>query len=290
MNTIIGASGQVGSAIVSNLLRSRQPVKAIVRNVKKADELKRSGASVAIADVHDKHALTTVFNDATNVFVLTPESGKEPDVLADTQAILKNYREAITGSHIRKIVALSSMGAQHAKGTGNLQMSYMLEHAFTGLPVKQIFVRPAYYYSNWLAYADTVKTQGILPTFFPPDLPISMISPLDVAALTAGLLADDSDAVNQAIYQLEGPQSYSAHNVAEAFSSVLGSPVTVQQVPRSEWENTLKPLGFSDDGMRNFIEMTEAVINGKATPENTGVIRIKGKTSILEYLQSRLQQ
>jgi uncharacterized protein YbjT (DUF2867 family) len=58
MNTILGASGQVGSAIVSNLLRDRKPVKGIIRDKKKADDLKKKGAAVAIVDIHDERALT----------------------------------------------------------------------------------------------------------------------------------------------------------------------------------------------------------------------------------------
>jgi hypothetical protein len=31
MNTILGASGQVGSAVVADLLKNRQPVKGVIR-------------------------------------------------------------------------------------------------------------------------------------------------------------------------------------------------------------------------------------------------------------------
>ncbi len=290
MNTILGASGQVGSAIVSNLLNNSQPVKGIVRNKEKADKLRKTGVSVAIADIHDKHALTDVLKDSTTVFLLTPETGSEPDILEDTRKILSNYRDAITQWPITRIVGLSSIGAQHDRGTGNLVMSYMLEHAFTGLPVKQIFVRPAYYFSNWLAYADTVKKDRVLPTFFPPDFVIPMISPLDVAAIVADILADDSITDSQVIYEIEGPAAYSSRDVAEAFSGVLGFKVGVQQVPRQDWEQTLRPLGFSDDGIKNFIEMTEAVIDGKASREGINTRSVKGSTTLPEYLTHELSK
>lgn len=41
MNIILGASGQVGSAIVDFLSKEKVDVKAVVRNAKKADALRK---------------------------------------------------------------------------------------------------------------------------------------------------------------------------------------------------------------------------------------------------------
>jgi uncharacterized protein YbjT (DUF2867 family) len=288
MNTVLGASGQVGSAVVDNLLKNRQPVRGVIRNKKKAARLKKAGAAVAVADIHDESALTASFRDATAVLVLTPETGEEPDLMKDTRAVLQNYRKAVEKSSARKIVGLSSVGAQHEKGTGNLMMSYMLEHAFEGLPVKQIFVRPSYYFSNWLEYVDTVKADGVLPTFFPVDLSIPMISPMDVAEIIARVMMENKNEDLQTVYELEGPAWYSSIDVADTFSEILGIKVVTKQIARSEWEKTLKPLGFSKDGIENFIEMTDAVISGKALPEKTNTVSIKGKTSLLQYMKNEL--
>lgn len=288
MNTILGASGQVGSAVVANLLKNRQPVRGVIRNKKKADKLKKAGAAVALADIHDEPALTTSFKGATAVLVLTPESGEEKDMMADVRSVLQNYRSAAEKSAVKKIIGLSSVGAQHERGTGNIQMSYMLEHAFTGLPAKKIFIRPAYYFSNWLEYTDTVKKDGVLPTFFPPDLSIPMISPMDVAEIIANIMTDDRNDDLEIVYELEGPAAYSSNEVAGAFSEVLRKPVKVQTIDRAEWENSLKSMGFSPDGIKNFVEMTEAVIAGIASLERNKTISVKGKTTLKEYLEKEL--
>src|SRR5687767_14485088 len=108
MNTVLGASGQVGSAVVSNLLRDRQPVKGVIRDKKKAARLKKAGAVVAVADIHDEAALIESLKDATSVLVLTPESGEEYDMLSDTREVLQNYRSAVEKSPVKKIVGISS--------------------------------------------------------------------------------------------------------------------------------------------------------------------------------------
>ena len=288
MNVILGASGQVGAALAINLIRKGQPVKGVIRDDKKAARLKKHGADIAIADAFDLPALTKAFKGGSALFALTPENGGSTDVLGDTKKILANYRKALETSSIKKLVGLSSMGAQLDKGTGNLLMSYLLEHAFEGLDMEITFIRPAYYYSNWMMYLDTVKEKGILPTFYPVDLAIPMISPLDVARYAAEIIQMQDSAGK--IYEIKGPILYSSKDVASAFAVVLGKEVTAVQTPRSQWEEVLKNTGFTPDAIKNFIEMTDVVIEGKVKTEENSVVTLTGKTTLQQYILDAVHQ
>src|SRR5205085_2096364 len=103
---------------------------------------------------------------------------------------------------------------------------------FTDLETQTVFVRPAYYLSNWLRYLPVVEEQGILPTFYPVDLKIPMLSPLDVAAFIADLMAKPIE--GSPIYELEGPDWYSSDDVAATLSTVLKRPVEAHQTPRDQ--------------------------------------------------------
>src|SRR5574344_490173 len=126
MNIILGATGQVGSMLVDNLLDKGQPVRAVVRDGLKAQGLKNKGVEVKIADYLDVEALKKAFQGGSSVFLLTPENPESENFINEIQRIISNYREAVLSSGISKIVGLSSMGAQHKSGTGNLMASYML--------------------------------------------------------------------------------------------------------------------------------------------------------------------
>lgn len=284
MNIIQGASGQVGSAVVANLVKKGEPVKGIVRNREKVEQLKKQGAEAAIADVFDQQALTEALKNGSTLFVITPETGKGEDVIGDTKKSLTNIREAIKKSKVKKMVGLSSMGAQYDKGTGNLLMSYLLEHAFNGLAIEQSYIRPAYYYSNWLAYLPVVKESGTLPTFYPVDLSIPMISPMDVAKFASDIISNDDSGGK--IYEVYGPASHTSADVADAFSKALHQDVKAKQIPRHQWPSTLKKIGFSEDAIKNFIEMTDAVIAGSAHAENEGTIVLKGNTTLQQYINN----
>lgn len=282
MNLILGATGRVGSMLVANLLMKGQPVRAVIRSGVKATDLTGKGAEVFVADYFDGAALKKAFQGGSSVFLLTPENPECVDFINESRTIINNYREAIISAKISKIIGLSSMGAQHQSGTGNLVASYLLEHAFSDLEIEQTFVRPAYYYSNWMGFLELVKEHGILPTFFPPEMKLPMIAPEDVAAFLAELMCDATP--HERVYEITGPYAYSSAEIAQIFATVLKRSVTVQQIPPEAWESTLLQAGFSRDGAHNLMLMTQAVIDGKT--KNTTPNPIRYATDFKTYLKN----
>lgn len=284
MKIVLGSTGRVGSEVLENLLSTGHPTKAVIRNPEKKSMLSRDKhLSVAVADALDAPSLQRAFQDGDSVFLLTPESTDSENMVAEIRNIIDNYHRAISGSKISKVIGLSTVGAQHESGTGNLSMGYLLEHGFGDLDIIKIFVRPSYYYSNWLNYAPLVKEQGVLPTFFPADLPVYMCSPMDVGKFVAELMSDDS--AKPGVYELLGPACSTA-DIAKEFSEVFRRPVSVQEIPKSEWWSTIKGFGFSDDVTRNFIAMTEAVIDGRSSPEGNHTT-INFDTTFSGFLQKQ---
>ncbi len=282
MNIILGATGQIGTMLVDNLLEKGQPVKAVIRNHSKAQELKNKGAEVFITDSFEVEALKKAFYGGSSVFLLTPENRKCENFLNETQMIINNYRKAILSSGITKVVGLSSVGAQHKSETGNLVASYMLEHAFSDLKIEQIFIRPTYYFSNWLGYLELVKEHGILPTFFPPEMELPMIAPSDVAKFLSEVMLCETP--QEKMCEITGPHFYSSSDIAKIFEDVLNRDVTLQQLLPEEWESTLIQTGFSTDGAEKFILMTKAVIDGKTKYDTTNPIRFS--TDFKKYLKN----
>jgi uncharacterized protein YbjT (DUF2867 family) len=285
MHIILGASGQVGSQVVRELHRKGEPVTAVIRN--KASAVPCDGIETRIADLSDGPALKEIFRDGRTVFLLTPENPSSGDVIGDTRKILANYHDAIHDSGIRKIVGLSSMGAQAPAGTGNLVMSYLLEHAFPDIPVQQVFVRPAYYYSNWLGFAAIAQETGVLPSFLPVNLKIPMTAPPDVAGFIASVLTNTRNTGSRT-FEIAGPALYSPSDVAAVFGSLFQRPVTAQQIPPGQWKESLLSAGFSENASDNLILMTQAVIDGKAGPEFSEDKVIRLRTSLKDFLSGKL--
>lgn len=260
MDIILGATGRVGSALATSLLAKGRTVRAVVRNATKAERLRQMGAEVAVADYTDAHALRSAFAGGDSLFVLTAEDPGSHDGIAEASAFLDMCRKATEGAGIKRVIGLSSDGAQHATGTGFLTVSYMLEHAFDGLDIEQTFIRPSSYYSNWMMSLPVVKAHGILPTFFPVDFSIPMIAPEDVAAFAAQVFLGEVEP--RAIHEITGPCSYTSTDIAKMLGDILGRKVEAQQTPQAAWLDTLKSVGFSPANAQHMAEMTAAVISG----------------------------
>ncbi len=68
MNIILGATGQIGSMLVDYLLNKGQPIRAVVRDSFKAQELKNKGVEVSIADYFDVETLKKPFKMEVQFF------------------------------------------------------------------------------------------------------------------------------------------------------------------------------------------------------------------------------
>lgn len=271
MHIVLGASGQIGSMLIDNLLRKDIPVRAVVRNMAKAEALKNKGAEVVTADYTDLPALKKALSGGSPVFLLTPENPASIDRLGEIKTIINNYKEAVKSSGVKRIIGLSSMGAHNGFGRGALEASYLLEHAFKDIDAEQVFIRPAFYYSNWLGYLELVKEKGILPTFFPPDLKVPMIAPPDVAAFLTDAMTGK---LREGIYEISGPRDYSSNEIADIFGKVLNRDAAAQQIMPEDWESALLQAGFSRDGAKSLMLMTQAVIEGKTNYETANPVHL----------------
>ncbi|MCQ4043758.1 NAD(P)H-binding protein [Streptantibioticus rubrisoli] len=147
MYVVMGASGKTGGAVARELLDQGQRVRVVLRPGRGREEWVSRGAEVAHADVRDVDALGAAFAGARAVYVLNPPDYGSDDMLASARAVAAAYATALRAAGSR-VVALSSIGAQHAEGTGNIVTTHILEQALA--PLGASFVRAGNFMTNWL--------------------------------------------------------------------------------------------------------------------------------------------
>jgi uncharacterized protein YbjT (DUF2867 family) len=76
----------------------------------------------------------------------------------------------------------------------------------------------------------------------PLDHRIPMVATEDIAQTAVELLGQSWDGVR--IVELEGPERYSANDVAAALANALHTPVRNEIVPRSTWEELFRSQGM----------------------------------------------
>lgn len=285
MYMIMGGTGHVGSAVAAALLRERKPVTVLTRDARRADKARQAGAHVAEVDINEVDALQTVLRHGRRAFLLNPPADITADTDATEKSTIANILRALTGTGLDKVVAASTGGAQPGERLGDLNTLWTLEAGLREQPIPAAINRAAYYMSNWDGLLDAVRDSGRLPTLFPADLPIPMVSPVDVGEAAAQRLMSSVEDVG--LQYVTGPRPYTPAEVASAFSQRLARPVTVEVVPRAQWEAWFRQLGFSPVAAESYARMTaRCVDHGFDMPEDAW----RGETTFEAHLDDLLQR
>ncbi len=278
MYIVSGATGQTGSVVARTLLEKGLPVRVIVRSEEKGKPWKDLGAEVAVADLQDADALTEALEGGKALYLMNPPNEQAENMFAETEKVIKAFQTAIEKSSVEKLVVLSSIGAQHPSGTGPIVTNHRLEEAFGTLDVPTTFVRAAYFMENWNSVLETVKSEGLLPSFLHPlDKEIPQVATEDIGRIAAEAMLETSEGVQ--IKELAG-FPYSPNDVAAAFSKVLGTEVKAVAVPEEQWMETLKTFS-SQRNAEAYYEMMQWVNSGSITFETGN--QIEGKVTIEDY-------
>lgn len=284
MHIILGGTGNVGSAVARALLNRREPVLVVTRNPSKAEALRQNGANVAVANVQDVATLRKILRRGQRLFLLNPPAAPSLDVAAEERRSLAAILSAIDGSGLEKIVAESTYGAQPGERVGDLGVLYEMEQALAAQPIPTAIIRAAYYMSNWRASLPSAREQGIIQTLYPADFKLPMVAPSDIGAIAACLMTEPIEQTG--LHYVEGPDRYSPQDVAAAFATALGRPVTAESLPRDQWLAMFERIGFSNQAAESFANMTAATLN-ETFPDVDAVER--GPTSLHHYVSQIVQ-
>jgi uncharacterized protein YbjT (DUF2867 family) len=285
MFVINGATGNTGSVVAKALLAAGRQVRAVVRSELKASELKALGAELFVADFTDPSALERAVTGAEGVYFLSAPDITAKDFVRERKALTERQIAVLARAKVPHVVLLSSIGAQHAHGTGPILTLHHAEQQlrFAGIP--STFIRPAYFVENWGEVAHAVKQDSVLPSFLPLDVPVPMVSTPDIGKAAARALLDGPCGVRT--IELAGPTDPSPNDLAAAASKILGRTIKAVQAPLEAVVPTFTSLGISQNIAELYREMFAAITSGHVAPGPDNE-KVRGTTSIEETLRLAL--
>jgi NAD(P)H dehydrogenase (quinone) len=243
MFAITGITGKVGAAVARSLLSADQSVRAVVRDRSKGAAWAQLGCDIAVADLSDTEALTAAFEGTAGVFVLLPPVFDPAPGFPEASGLIESLRTALTRAKPKKVVALSTIGA-NAPHPNLLNVLGRMEDALSNLPMPVTFLRAAWFMEN-AAWDITSAKTGLIQSYLQPlDRAFPMISSDDVGRAAAALLLERWD--GKRVVELEGAQRISPNAVAAAFAKALGHPVRSEVVPRDLWESVFRAQGMKN--------------------------------------------
>ncbi|WP_375434844.1 NAD(P)H-binding protein [uncultured Hymenobacter sp.] len=220
---LTGSLGHIGQPLAQQLVREGHAVTVISSKADKRAAIEALGATAAIGSLEDADFLATTFADADAVYCMVPPNMAAPDVLAHYRTIGHSYAQAIQQAGVRRVVHLSSWGADLDQGTGFILGSHQVEGILNALPdVALTHLRPGSFYYNLYGFVGMIKVQGIIGSNYGGEDVIVLSAPTDIAAAAAEELTKTAAPGTRVRYLASDERP--AREVARALGTAIGQP------------------------------------------------------------------
>jgi uncharacterized protein YbjT (DUF2867 family) len=287
MIVVTGATGKIGSKIISDLLSQTKKVRCIARSPKELQPFTRKGAEASAGSLEDTSFLTKAFSGAEAVFTMIPPNYSTPHFRGYQNKVGASIAEAIEKSGVRYVVNLSSQGAHLPDRTGPIKGLHDQEERLNTLKeVNILHMRPTYFMENLLMYIPMIKNMGIAGSAINGGQKFAMIATKDIAtAATEHLIKRDF--VKKSVRDFLGQRDLSLDEAISVIGKRINKPrLRYVQFSYEEAKRALMESGLSEHISNLFIEMSRALneglfaVNVPRTEENTTA------TSIEEFAET----
>lgn len=208
---VTGATGNVGSHVVSQLAGAGLEVRAFARRPERV----RAAVEVVQGDLYEPETLAPALKDVESVFLLWPgfTTGNAAEVVA------------AVARHARRVVYLSALG-----GDGAPSHYAEIEELIRRSGLGWTFLRPGGFAANTLGWAGQVR-QGVVRWPY-GEASRALIHERDIASVAVHVLT--SAGHNGAAYALTGPEELTQAEQARVIGEATGRAVRWEEQPVEE--------------------------------------------------------
>lgn len=278
---ITGSLGNIGKPLTKELVEKGHSVTVISSKADKQNDIEAIGAKAAIGSLEDADFLTDIFTRADALFAIVPPNYAEPDAVVYYSHIANNYVNAIERSGIKRVVHLSSYGADLDKGTGYILGAHNAENILNGLQdVAVTHLRPGYFYYNLFNFVDMIKHAGIIGANYGGDDKLVMVAPADIATVAAEELVKTNDTES---VRYIASDDLTANEVAQVLGAAIGKPELNSWITFTNEQTAaaLSQTGMPPHAVASIVELGASIHSGalrgdydKHAPTTMGKIKL----------------
>lgn len=264
---ITGATGDIGSKAVQQLIRRGERPRVFVRDEAKARIQFGDGVDIFVGDLADSVSLQQALQGANTLFLVN--SGPRIPVLDELAA------KAAKSAGVQHIVKLSSLdveqrlaiGVWHEKGEAAIRAS--------GIPFT--FVRPTGFMSNLLAWRRSIIAEGVVRSSA-ADGKRPFIHSEDIAAVAVQALTT-RDYVGLAL-PITGPEALSFREITMKIGAEIGRHLEFLPISDEEAGHRFCATWASVEEVAAHVELWRAIREGRVATVTDAVERILGRKPI----------
>jgi len=264
---ITGATGDVGSKVVNQLLQRGHRPRVFVRNAQKAQALFGDRVDIFVGDLTQPTSLHPALEGVDELFLVN----SSPQIPLHDELAAK----AAKAAGVRHLVKLSSMDVQHGLAIG--AWHELGEAAIRASGLSFTFVQPTGFMSNLLAWARSIKTEGIVRASTGEGRRAFIHSEDTAAVSTAALTTHEYDGDSLPI---TGPEALTFAEATATIGSAIGKRLTFQPISDDEARQRYSAVSDSVAETEAHVSLWRAIREDRLAGVTDNVQRILGRKPI----------
>jgi uncharacterized protein YbjT (DUF2867 family) len=264
---ITGATGEVGSRVVRQLLERHNRPRVLVRSEEKARSLFGDRVDICVGDLAAPESMRGAIQGADTVFLVNVG----PAIPERDNAAAMISKEV----GVRKIVKLSSLDVEHGLAIGAWHEKGEAAIRTTGIPFT--FVRPTGFMSNLLAWAHSISTESVVRSST-GDGRRPFIHSEDIASVCLAALFNDE--YSGEALPITGPESLTFGEVTGIISEAIGRPLSYQVISDEEARERHSRISGSQEETEAHVALWRAIREGRLAATTDRVEQILGRKPI----------
>jgi uncharacterized protein YbjT (DUF2867 family) len=261
---ITGATGDVGSKVVTHLIERGNRPRVFVRSAEKAQALFGDHVDICVGDLAQPASLSAALEGVDKLFLVN--SGPQIPVQDELAT------RAAKAAGVRHLVKLSSMDVQHGLAIG--AWHELGEAAIRASGISFTFVQPTGFMSNLLAWARSIKTEGIVRASTGEGRRAFIHSEDIAAVVTAALTTHDY--VGQSL-PITGPEALTFAEATAKIASAIGKKLTFQPISDDEARQRYSAVSGSVAETDAHVSLWRAIREGRLATVTDNVQYILGR-------------
>ena len=177
---IAAAAGNIGSRVAYKIAEAGVQSILLGRDVSKLEALKINNAICIATDLSDTNAVIKATAGAEALLWLVPPISNYPSLRESYEKVIKTGVEAVKANEIKRVVAITSIGAGSRDNLGTVTYAGQIEDAFRQLKVNFVALRPGYFMENFLLQTAAIKNDRYFAFTYAPEHDIPFISTDDI--------------------------------------------------------------------------------------------------------------
>jgi uncharacterized protein YbjT (DUF2867 family) len=280
-------AGKVGRVVTDHLLQAKEQVVIISRHPEKVTDFVTRGARMVHGSIDDPLVLDRALNGIDTLYWANPATLR-PDYDDWSTLAAQTAADAVKRNEVKRVVVLSSWGAQHGPGAGPAGVLLAVETAFKAAAPNVTVLRPALFMEDFVTIPTawnqigSIAATGTIFGPFHPAKKIPIVAIRDVGEKVAEVLLDTRWSGFRVI-GVHGPEDLDLSMAVQIIGEGIGRPVKYVEVPLDRVGQGMLDAGMPSSFVKYIMDMYREQAAGRCDPAEPRSTETTTGTSLLEF-------